>query len=246
MRIYETCAEMHSDVKRDLHEMGTRVHPQTMQDQNVSNDPGFETLELSPCSFMILKGGDRDDWVQSLGGNLDWCRADFNERIFNPYYYGAEGPNPGDAWKLRADVWEQFIHNGRFAYTYGERFGAQSDVSHSTKSAIQRVIEQLRVHPDTRQAILPVFDGFRDLPHLGGKQRVPCSLHYQFMRRRGELDMVYVMRSSDFHTHFMYDIWMALSLQDFVSGILQIEPGRFTFFTGSLHIYAKDADPGVF
>lgn len=247
MRIYETCHEMYSDVKRDLHEMGTQVHPQTMQDKHVADDPNFNTLELSPATFMILNGDDRDEWLQSLGGNLEWCRADFHERVHNAHYHECPGPNPGTAWSLREKTWGEFIHNGKFAYTYGERIGQQSSIEdHGPATAFNRIKHQLETMPDTRQAVLPIFDAYRDLPRLGGYARVPCSLYYQFMRRRGQLDMIYAMRSSDFHEHFMYDIWMALSMRDFMAMLINVEPGRFTFFTGSLHLYAKDADPGVF
>lgn len=246
MRIFDNCKEMYSDVKRDLHEMGTIVHPETMQDIDVKDNPDFRTLELSPATFMILNGDDRDEWLLSLGGNLEWCKADFHERVHSPIYHSCPGPNPGQAWELRRETWAPFIHDGRFAYTYGERFGAQSEINDSPKTALQRVVEQLSMNTGTRQAVLPIFDGYRDLPNLGGKKRVPCSLHYQFMRRRGVLDMIYVMRSTDFHTHFMYDTWMALNMRDFVAGLLGIEPGRYIYFTASLHIYAKDAEEGVF
>ena len=29
--------------------------------------------------------------------------------------------NPGKAWELRQDLWEQFLVNGKFDYTYNER-----------------------------------------------------------------------------------------------------------------------------
>jgi thymidylate synthase len=113
-------------------------------------------------------------------------------------------------------------------------------------TALDHVINELRERPATRQAVLPIFDANQDMPHMGGAARVPCSLHYQFLVRYKELDMIYVMRSSDFLTHFPYDIWMALELQSYVAAQLRIPVHHFTFFTGSLHLYAKDADPGVF
>lgn len=242
MRIYANCMEMHSEVKRDLHEMGIKVHPQTMQDKQVADNPDFETLELSPCDFTILDGRDRDDLLVHTGKRLDWAKAEFEERVDGGTH------NPGSAWELRRETWAQFIHNGEFAYTYSERFGQplHSKRGEFCGSPLDIVVRELREHPDTRQAILPMFDGYTDLPNLGGKARVPCTLQYQFLIRAGELRMIYTMRSSDFATHFPYDIWLALQLQEYVASVLTIAPGRFTFFTGSLHLYAKDADPGTF
>ena len=113
-------------------------------------------------------------------------------------------------------------------------------------SALDRVVTELMNHPDSRQCILPIFDARDDLPNLGGIKRVPCSLHYQFAIRDGELRIFYVMRSSDFATHFAYDIWMALELQHYIAGLLDKHPGRMTFFTGSLHLYKKDWDRETF
>lgn len=246
MRIYSDVFEMHSEVKRDLHEMGIIVHPQTMQDKPVANDPQYRTLELSPCVFTVCDIRSRDEWIKHLGLNLEWCKLDFIERL-NGYYVGY-GVNPGAAHELRPE-WAEFLHDGKFAYTYSERLARSVDspkIGSDWMTAVERIIHELRHRPDTRQAVLPIFDACSDLGRLGSAKRVPCSLHYQFLRRRGMLDLFYVMRSSDFITHFPYDIWQALQLQAFIAEELQIPPGPFTFFTGSLHLYAKDADPGVF
>lgn len=248
MRIYANCQEMYSDVRRDLHEMGTKVHPQTMQDLDVRHDERFATLELSPAVFTIINGDDRDDWLDNIGYNLAWARAEFAERTSSAQI------NPGEAWKLRADTWAQFIHDGQFAYTYAERFneplfddsGNYIEIGpNSVLTPLSAVGIQLEENPSTRQAILPIFTA-EDLVHAGGKRRIPCSLHYQFMIREEGLRCLYVMRSSDFLTHFPYDIWLALELQSHLAGLLGCPVGHFTFFSGSLHLYAKDADPGVF
>lgn len=238
MRLYRNCREMHSEVKRDLHEMGILVHPETMQDRYVGDDPNYRTLELSPCVFTILDGSDRDDWLTQLGANLEWARAELNDRWSALTAKHHEHLNPGRAWTLRRETWEPFLHGGRFAYTYGERFNR-----HSRLAAI---LYELDVRPDTRQAVLPVFSAELDTKHLGGTARVPCSMHYQFLRRPDGLRCFYVMRSTDFITHFPYDIWLALSLQERIASECNLKSGHFTFFSGSLHIYAKDADPGVF
>ena len=236
MRIYADVFEMHSEVRRDIHEMGVVVHPATMQDKDVRDDLGYQTLELSPCVFSVLSGAKRDLWLDSLGLRLDWAHQDIVERLAGFRPEEREPVNPGAAWKHRAETWEPFLHSGRFAYTYSERlFGS-----------IVPIVNLLRDNPDTRQAVMPIFNATLDIPNVGGRARVPCSMHYQFLRRRGALECIYVMRSSDFLTHFPYDIWMAFETQANVAVALGIPLGPLTFFSGSLHIYRKDADPGVF
>lgn len=237
MRIFRDCREMYNEVRRDLHEMGTIVHPQTMQDKIVGHDADYRTLELSPATFTIIDGqSDADAWLNDLGLNLRWAQEEFSERMTS--LLGNAPVNPGHAYLHRGDTWNEFIHDGKFSYTYSERF--------ALNNAIARVITELRHRPDTRQAVLPIFNNDRDLRNVGGIKRIPCSLHYQFTVREEKLKLFYVMRSTDFNTHFPYDIWLALRLQEFVANELDLAVGYFTFFTGSLHLYAKDADPGVF
>jgi len=235
MRIYQDVFEMHSEVKRDIHEMGVVVHPMSMQDKDVSEDEAFKTLELSPCDFAILNGDRVFEWIESLGLNPGWLEADFEERW--SAFHG-RSVNPGNAWKLREDTWYEFLHDGTFSYTYSERF--------SRNNALKRLVNELKRNPDTRQAILPMFNGDLDHHNLGGKERIPCTMHYQFLRRPDGLRAYYVMRSTDFVTHFPYDISLAMLIQQRIAFELKCEVGLFTFFTGSLHIFKKDADPGVF
>lgn len=249
MRIFANMSEMMNEVRRDLHELGTLVHPQTMQDLNVAGDPDYATLELSPYGFMIINGSDRASVLEAMGGNLEWLNAEFRERMGLAVCETERGNyNPGEAWTLRRETWGRFIHDGVFAYTYAERFNRNlaSDDSPEWESILSGLLHELTEHPDTRQAILPMFDGMTDLPNMGGKARIPCTMHYQFLRRQHGLDVIYVMRSSDFNTHFMYDIALALELQAYFAKLLNSRVGRLTFFTGSLHLYKKDADPGVF
>lgn len=247
MRIYANLDEMHSETKRNLHSLGILVKPQTMQDKLVAGNTDYETLELSPHEFTVLDFSDRNEWLKKLGGNLEWCVQEFKERARTPLDRNQPGPNPGKAWKLRSGTWFEFLHGKppHFAYSYGERLGLKP-TQFNRETAIKKIVNLLRKDPDTRQAILPVFNAFLDMPNMGGKARIPCSLHYQFTIREGELRMIYVMRSSDFYTHFMYDIWLATELQSLVAADLGMQVGRFTFFTGSLHIYRKDAEEGVF
>ena len=68
---------------------------------------------------------------------------EFLERINN------EPLNPGGAWTLRKDIWEQFLVDGKFDYTYSERMF----------DSLRSVISLLKNDPDTRKAVLPIFNG---------------------------------------------------------------------------------------
>ena len=232
MRIYANCLEAVKEIERDLFEMGIRVQPETMQDKFVKDDPDFLTLELSPYGFILVAGGqkDKEEFLTYLDVPKDWADAEFEERI------SRKPCNPGEAWKLRRHLWEEFIHDGKLGYTYSQRYGEQLD----------KIIEELRVRPNTRQAIIQMYAYPLDMPYLGGKRRIPCSLNGQFLIREGKLKMVYTMRSNDFITFFASDNYLAMKLQEYIAEQLKIEVGSYTFFTGSLHCYKKDMKQDIF
>jgi thymidylate synthase len=215
------------EVERDLFEMGIRCHTETMQDKNIADDPSFETKEIMGYSFRIVDGGDKDAMLEFRGLDLKWAIREFAERV------SPEWINPGSAWTLRGGVWEEFLKKGegRFSYTYCERFRTQ----------LPMIIEELKKHPNTRQAVMTIYEGPLDVPKLG-VFRVPCSLSYQFLIREGKLHIIYVMRSTDLMTHFPYDVWLAITMMEHVAQKIGVKSGSFTMFAGSLHLYKKDVE----
>jgi len=223
-RIYKNCVEAVNEIERDIMEMGIKVHPKSMQNKDVSDDDNFSTMEVQNYSFTILNANDKDEIV---GACLDWCIAEFVERM------NRNSLNPGNAYKLRGNVWEQFLTDGEFCYTYSERLHYANQFA--------QVIEELKRNPDSRQAIIHVHFP-EDVDRLGGKKRMPCSMYYQLMVRRDRLDIIYNMRSSDYATHFKNDIWQACALRDYIAEELNINPGMFHMNVGSLHIYKGYGD----
>lgn len=232
MRIYLNCVEAITDIGRELKKVATTVHTQTYQNKNIANDPNFSTKEIQAFEFMVINTDDKDAMP---GCTLEWLKAEFKERI------SQNEINPGEAYKLRPEVWNEFlVEKNRdnqegfpmqvFDYTYNERISFQ----------IQPIIDELRMHPESRQAIIEVHNNMRDLFGLGGRRRIPCSMFYQFMIRDGKLDVIYVMRSSDFATHFQNDIWQADELRRYIAAHLNLPIGKFIMFVSSLHIYKKD------
>ena len=226
-RIFANCLEAQKEIERDLYEMGTEVQPYSMQDRVVLNDDSYLTKELQGYSYSILNFDDVDEM---RGLNLSWCIADNIER------YDSHWINPGTAWKIREDTWDEFLHNGRFSYTYNERIRTQ----------LQPVIEELRQHPATRQAIIEIHNNIIDLQNMGGERRIPCSMFYQFLLRENKLDIYYVMRSCDFITHWSYDVWHAINLLKSMAKQVEVSPGKFMHYITSLHAYKKDFPEGVF
>lgn len=233
MRIFSNCTEAISEIQRDLYEMGVEVESGSMQNKIVKGNKDYVTKELQGYSFTILDDEDMD----SIANNLEWCKAEFKERIHLWDNLNHDWPlNPGNAYKLREEVWNEFLVDGKFCYTYNERMRWQ----------IRAVLDELKKNPNSRQSIIEVHDRSIDQERMGGKSRIPCSMYYQLMIRNGKLDIIYNMRSTDFFTHFKHDIWLAITLRNWFAEQLNIETGKFIMFASSLHAYRKDFPEGVF
>jgi len=227
-RIYENLKEAVNEIERDITEMGIVVHPHTMQNKVVKDDDDYATLEVQNYSFCILN---LDNKSQELSPkNLKWCRAEFLERV------ASEFTNPGKAWSIRADVWQEFLVDGKMDYTYNERINYMQQ--------LQKVIKELKENPDSRQCIIHL--NFPEDSDHWRKRRIPCSLTYQLMIRRGKLDIIYNMRSGDFDTHFKNDIWLADELRNYIALELGIQPGLYHMNIASLHRYKNYTKEHIF
>lgn len=223
MRIYVDWHECYEEVKRDLAEMGILVKPKTMQDKVIENNEAYETMELQNYSYSLLNA--KSNAITRVV--QPWADAEFEERI-NP----AGNINPGEAWKLREDVWTEYLHDGKMAYTYNERI--------MFNNQLNKIIKRLKEDRDSRQLWLSIWNPAIDPDKLGGISRVPCSLGYNFQFRDGKLNMHHVMRSCDFNTHFINDVYLAIKLLEYVAKECGMEVGSFTHTMFSLHVYRKD------
>lgn len=227
MRIYtDFKKEALGEIKRDLVEMGVKIHPKSYQDKIVENDPAFDTLECQNYVYTVVNPKPED-----LTPTQPWADAEFKERITLPPV------NPGTAWELRKEIWTEFMcADGKFGYNYPERFARYDQ--------IKRIIERIKEDPDSRQLFLAVYDP-SDIQHMGGVSRVPCTIGYQIQIRNNLLHLTYIQRSCDFATHFNNDVYLAVKMQKYLSEQTGYKVGRFTHFIMSLHLFKKDGK-GVF
>ena len=231
MRIYSNSFELMSEMGRELNSYGQTVKPKTYQNKVIEGKEEFETKELICQQYCLTSLGD-SVWLFVFSHSREWADAEFQERI------SPNDINPGEAWELRKDLWEQFLVNGKFDYTYNER------IIH----VIKPLIRLLKDDNDTRKAVLPIFNGDMDgldIDGYDGSRRIPCSMYYDFLIRqngKGEkvLHICYHQRSSDFAQHFGNDIYLAWRLMEYVAKEVGVKPGYLYHTIDSLHIYKKD------
>lgn len=230
MRIYSNSFELMSELGRELNSYGQTVKPKTYQNKVIEGKEEFETKELICQQYCLTSLGD-PIWLFVFSHSKEWADAEFQERIDT-----SDIINPGKAWELRKDLWEQFLVDGKFDYTYNERM-----------AILPYTIQLLRSDSDTRKAVLPIFNGNGedDTLYYHGNKRIPCSMYYDFLIRensKGEkvLHICYHQRSSDFVTHFGNDVYLAWRLMEYVAKEVGVKLGYLYHTIDSLHSYKKD------
>lgn len=116
-----------------------------------------------------------------------------------------------------------------FQGAYGPRIGDQ----------LERVEEQLRRDPDTRQAVVSLWSETDRNP--AWKDR-PCTTEFQLMIRDGALDIHVFMRANDLWTGTCYDVFQFGQIQAAMASVLGIPHGTYYHHATSLHIYERDVE----
>lgn len=236
MRLFQNPLEMTQEVERDLFEMGHRYQTKTVQAFDVADNDGFQTIELFPYCYQLLGTDKMSEFLDYMGfkpgtPQYEWLVPELLERTDPNHRNLINGHNPGSAWRIYADLWEPMLRkDGKFSYTYAERWQAQ----------LPHVIKELKEVPETRQAMMTMYDDCKDRMNWRGHDRVPCSVSYQFAVRNGQLDLVYNQRSCDFINFFAADVFFTTGLQRYVAEKVGVSVGTFTHFIGSLHAFHKD------
>lgn len=246
MRIYSKAYELMSETGRNLTEMGHINKPKTYQNKVIEGNEDFVTKEMICEQYCLTKLPD-PEWLFVYTKAKDWADAEFKERV------SGQMLNPGEAYKLRMDMWEEFLVEGPdcqnvFDYTYPERINQEVRYKGQVMTKLQAIIQLLKDDPDTRKAVLSIYgegDIYSDANYYGGEHRIPCSMYYDFLIRensRGEkqLNICYHQRSSDFIGHFGDDVYLAWRLMEYVAEKVGIKPGYLYHTIDSLHAYQKD------
>lgn len=230
MRIYKTIKDALNETFRDLKVRGISVECNSYQDKKLEGEDRF-VKELTGVAFKIDKPLlNRDEAIRYTFKDdaeriIKYCKQEIKDRC------SGKPLNPGNSYKIRADMWNKFLEGKKFSYQYAERLW--------TNNQFESVIQCLKNDPGTRQAVLSVWNPDKDMQpnKLGGGNRIPCSLNYQFMIRNGRLHCIYSMRSNSALEHCPIDLYCATGLMEYVAKRLNVKVGSLTYLCGSLHAF---------
>lgn len=105
----------------------------------------------------------------------------------------------------------------------------------TSASDIDAVIDKLKDKPESRRAVLSIYNG-TDLYGAGGLN-TPCTLSIQFLLRQDKLNMIVNMRSNDLDYGLTNDIVVFTMLHEYVANKLGAQAGFYHHMVGSLHYY---------
>ncbi len=185
-------------------------------------------------------------------------------RVINPAFALAEvlwilaGANSVDFLRFWNPRMKRFSDDGtRFHGAYGYRLGCQPRLDAHIRDALipdpadrreradqlRMAYEALRETPTSRQVVLQIWDGERDLPDPQPRSKdIPCNLMSHLLVRDNKLEWLQVMRSNDLIWGTPYNFIQWTSMQEIVAGWLGIEPGTYTHISDSLHVYQRHWD----
>ena len=142
------------------------------------------------------------------------------------------------AWNGRLP---EYVGNGPHLHgAYGYRLR-----HHNGVDQLARAYEALQNSPDTRQAVLQIWDSSIDLPKSDGTPSdvdIPCNVMSPLKVRNGKLEWLQVIRSNDLFLGVPHNFVQFMSLQEVMAGWLGVECGAYHQVSDSLHLYDRDEE----
>jgi len=184
-----------------------------------------KNIEVFGASLILENPKSRLSQTESRGkafsaiGEFLWYLSGSNQLDFIQYYL---------------PKYHLFSDDGKTVYgAYGPRLFGKSPA----KNQIDIITSKLQSNPDTRKAVLQIFDS-ADI--LESHKDVPCTCTMQFVIRCGKLKMAVHMRSNDAYIGLPHDIFSFTMLQEILARELGVEVGTYHHLVGSMHLYDRD------
>lgn len=205
-------------VYRQLLARGSRIEPT----KGAAREIYGVLLKLSTPRLRLSRTESRGILFSCLG-ELLWILAGSNALDFIEYYIA-------DYKKCSDDM--QTIFGAYGPRMFGKRPNDQ----------LARVISSLKSKPDSRQAVVQLFDRRDTLEY---HRDIPCTCTLQFVIRDRRLHMLTSMRSNDAWLGLPHDVFAFTMIQELVARSLGVQLGEYRHSVGSLHLYDRDEKKAI-
>lgn len=148
-------------------------------------------------------------------------------------------------WYLSQSNQSEFIENYVPGYAkdkepdntiYGA-YGPRLFSKNGSINQVDNVIKALKEKPNSRRAVIQIFDA-QDI-HGERKIEIPCTCSLQFLIREQKLQLMTSMRSNDACLGMPHDFFTFTMLQEIVARSLGVGLGSYFHFVGNLHLYEE-------
>jgi thymidylate synthase len=240
VNVFEWIDDAIDESLKYLEEHGEDVDVGRWQGVPTEGKPDMVTKEIINLQWTAQMPETMEEAQELINPNLPWAEDHFQERI------AGEPSNPGkeyENWPWWRGQDSETMIGGKFTHTYQERFWAPRGLLgiRFSYGNLDDVVGHLSENPLSRQATFPIF--FPEDTGVVHGGRVPCTLHYHFLRRKDRLHLWYPIRSCDAIRHFRDDIYMAVRLAQYVLARLgweDVEVGFLNFNAYSFHVHKGD------
>ncbi len=182
-----------------------------------------DTRTLFNVGFTLRKP--QETWITSTF--RQWNEK-YAEAEWEWYLSGSPSTNTlGEIYGKVPQIWRRMENeNGEVNSNYGHQWerGYQLD----------KVIQQLKDNPNTRQAAISIYDGKEICKY---RNDTPCTYAVQFTVVNNKLNMCVTMRSNDLWYGFCNDQYCFSQLMQMVSERTGYELGEYFHFAHNLHLY---------
>jgi hypothetical protein len=191
----------------------------------VRNGEKFTTKEARNVSLAITSPFDRLIRFPGLNQQPWWVSAECMTELL--------GLNPSLTSMLKLPPKAKEIFGGMtretgfHQYTYGQRM--------ADKHVIEKTLKKLE-EPGSRQALFQIYDNSLDLKEWS----IPCTIHHQYFKRNGALDLTVYYRSNDLYRGFRNDVYFSSVMLELMASWSDSSIGELTMFFGSIHAYEED------
>lgn len=190
-----------------------------------------ETLEIMKVVFSV--SNPRDRWLVNRKPMISPAFA------IAELFWILDGRDDADFINTWNPLMKKYSGNDDNYYgAYGER------LKYNLKfDQIERAYETLLNNPASRQVVLQIWDGDKDLPKIVGQPNstdIPCNISSMLKIRNNKLEWSQTMRSNDIFRGTPYNFIQFTTLQEIMAGWLNVDIGEYFYFTDSLHVYESD------
>ena len=231
----------------DLNSVMPKVYDYVLSEGRESSPRGKKVIESKrPVVLDIFP--DRNPWTFIKGRKLNpyfaiaeviWILSGRKDVSFISYYnknisqFSGDGIEFDGAYGDRLRNWPIYVENEIYYSDIDKKVFELDFVDQ-----IALVCRRLKSDPNTRQAVLSLWDPSRDLKE--GSKDYPCNNMCYFTLRNNILDMSVIRRSNDMIWGLPYNQIQFYFIHAMIAGEIGAEIGMYTEFVQNMHVYTEN------